>query len=66
MKQSRPIEVIHPTLRRRARSGGMALTNALTLGAALLAILLSVSLSTASSTETCAMPLDSTITAACE
>jgi hypothetical protein len=67
MKQSRPIEIIQPTLRRKARRGGMAMTNALTLGAALLAILLSVTLSTAANTaDTCAMPVEAAVTAHCE
>jgi hypothetical protein len=58
MKQSRPIEVIRPTLRRRALGKGMPMANVLTAGAALLAIVLSVSLSSAANTDSCARPFD--------
>jgi hypothetical protein len=58
MKQSRPIEVIRPTLRRRALGKGLPIANVLTLGAALLAIVLSVTLSSAAGKGVCVRPLD--------
>lgn len=66
MKQSRPIEVIQPTLRRSARKRHISLANVLTAGAALLAIVLSVSLSSAANTNTCAMPLAGELNTPCD
>jgi hypothetical protein len=66
MKQSRPIEVIQPTLRRTQRRMAMPMTNVLTIGAALLAIVLSVSLSAAANPQTCAMPLAGVPVAECK
>ena len=67
MKQSRPIEVIRPTLRHSARGKGMPLANVLTAGAALLVIVLSVSLSSAANTDTdiCARPIDAAVSTPC-
>jgi hypothetical protein len=66
MKQSRAIEVTHPTLRSAPRRMRMTLTNALTLGAVLMAIALSVTLSAAANTDVCARPIDTTISAPCD
>jgi hypothetical protein len=66
MKQSRPIEVTHPTLRRIWRPAAMTMTNTLTLGAALVAVALSVTLSAAAGPDICARPVDTTISAPCD
>lgn len=66
MKQSRPIEVIHPTRRHSVLRSGMPLANMLTIGAALLVVILSVSLSRASNTDTCARPIDAVVSMPCD
>ncbi|MGL5011651.1 MAG: hypothetical protein ACRC6I_17375 [Paracoccaceae bacterium] len=65
MQPSQKIEVIHPTMRTASLRSRITLTNGLTIGAAFLAIVLSVTLSFAGNTDTCARPLDLTVSAPC-